>query len=372
MRWPVAATIGLSTQIIASAPSGQPSARSLWNSEIFSSSGQPASVTPNGLFLNGIAGTRPSADFFSRQAVRARILALLVAPDAVVRLVERADEIGAGIGQRKAVAPAQMIARRASQASTPCTCVVLERHELQVVELARRAEQHAAVVRGRARRRVRRPRRVAQREVERARRCAASSCCQRVTALANASSRERRRARRGALRARARSAAPSNVAAASALYAFIALRCTNCRLHGVKRRQLVVRAPRARALRRSMPNSAREKVLEMRRERDQQLGFLLARRARRGRARAVASRVGERGVGRAQVRDEQRVDARCALGRVQVGEREAVGRTSVGGSGGMRAACARCASNVACGQHGGKAVDFTGSRTSATGSRSYA
>ena len=45
------ATIGLSMQIIASAPSGQPSARSLWNSEMRSSSGQPASVTLNGDLL---------------------------------------------------------------------------------------------------------------------------------------------------------------------------------------------------------------------------------------------------------------------------------------------------------------------------------
>ena len=65
IRCPVAATSGLSTQITASAPSGTPSARSLWNSEIFSSSGQPASVTPNRLFLNGFSGTGPSAGFFS-------------------------------------------------------------------------------------------------------------------------------------------------------------------------------------------------------------------------------------------------------------------------------------------------------------------
>ena len=63
MRCPVAATRGLSTQITASAPSAQPSARSLWNSEIFSSRGQPASVTPKGDFLNGAAP--PSAGFFS-------------------------------------------------------------------------------------------------------------------------------------------------------------------------------------------------------------------------------------------------------------------------------------------------------------------
>ena len=51
MRWPVAAAIGLSTTIMASAPSGTPSVFRLCISEIFSSSGQPASVTPKTLFL---------------------------------------------------------------------------------------------------------------------------------------------------------------------------------------------------------------------------------------------------------------------------------------------------------------------------------
>ncbi len=110
IRCPVAAAIGLSTQIIASAPTGQPSARSLWNSEIRSSSGQPASVTPNARFLERILAAA-SRGFFSSKPARARILALLVAPDAVVRLIERADEIGARVGQREAVAPAQSMRR---------------------------------------------------------------------------------------------------------------------------------------------------------------------------------------------------------------------------------------------------------------------
>src|SRR5688572_15921497 len=59
MRCPVAQTVGLSTTIIASAPTGQPSDLSLWNSEMRSSSGQPASGTPNGLFLK-VIGPPPS------------------------------------------------------------------------------------------------------------------------------------------------------------------------------------------------------------------------------------------------------------------------------------------------------------------------
>jgi hypothetical protein len=66
MRWPVAAASGLSTTMIASAASARPRVFAMWNSEIFSSSGQPASVTPNGLFLNA---TRcgSSAGAFSRR-----------------------------------------------------------------------------------------------------------------------------------------------------------------------------------------------------------------------------------------------------------------------------------------------------------------
>ena len=52
MRWPVAAHIGLSITTMASAPMVWPPASTRFISEIFSSSGQPASVTPNALFLN--------------------------------------------------------------------------------------------------------------------------------------------------------------------------------------------------------------------------------------------------------------------------------------------------------------------------------
>src|SRR5260221_11986954 len=52
MLCPVAAAMGLSMTSTASAESALPWAFRVWNSEIFSSSGQPASVTPNGLFLN--------------------------------------------------------------------------------------------------------------------------------------------------------------------------------------------------------------------------------------------------------------------------------------------------------------------------------
>ena len=52
IRCPVAAIIGLSMAMVANAPRTLPSARKVCISLIFSSSGQPASVTPKGDFWN--------------------------------------------------------------------------------------------------------------------------------------------------------------------------------------------------------------------------------------------------------------------------------------------------------------------------------
>ena len=95
-----------------SAASGSPRAFSMWNSEIFSSSGQPASGTPKTRLLEGRA-----AGGFLLQALRAGVLALLVAPDAVVRLVQRADEVGALVGELEAVALPQMVERVLGEAA---------------------------------------------------------------------------------------------------------------------------------------------------------------------------------------------------------------------------------------------------------------
>ena len=51
-----ARAIGLSTAMMPSAASGSPRALTMWNSEIFSSSGQPASGTPNTVLRNPSAG----------------------------------------------------------------------------------------------------------------------------------------------------------------------------------------------------------------------------------------------------------------------------------------------------------------------------
>ncbi len=69
------------------------------------------------LFFERAAGERHAEDRlaetfggrFFLEALGAGILVLLVAPDAVVRLIERADQIGTGIGEREAFAMAQIL-----------------------------------------------------------------------------------------------------------------------------------------------------------------------------------------------------------------------------------------------------------------------
>jgi hypothetical protein len=127
-------------QIIASAPIAHPSARSLWNSEMRSSSGHPGERHVEWRLLERhVARLR----LFLQQAARARVLALLVTPDAVMRLVEPADEIGAGVGECEAVALAQRVMRVELPRRHAVACLRFHRHELHVVELARRAKQHA-------------------------------------------------------------------------------------------------------------------------------------------------------------------------------------------------------------------------------------
>ena len=168
---------------------------------------------------------------------RARVLALLVAPDAVVRLVEPADEVGAGIGEREAVALAQRVMRVELPRRHAVARLGFHRHELHVVELARRAEQHAAAMRGLACRRVRRPRRVAQRDVDLRGECAASSACQRVTACAKPSSENGAPI---AASSAARNAGPSKRRSLVGLVRVHGLALHELALDGEDRRELVV------------------------------------------------------------------------------------------------------------------------------------
>ena len=101
MRWPVPGHIGLSTVTMASAPMASPRLRTMCISEIFSSSGQPASGMPSGLAV--------IVAFLVAHALRAGVLVALVAEHAVVDLAQHLARRVAVVGQLEAVAAAQLL-----------------------------------------------------------------------------------------------------------------------------------------------------------------------------------------------------------------------------------------------------------------------
>src|SRR4029079_6126531 len=80
---------------------------------------------------------------FFLQSLRAGILALLVTPDAVVRFVERAGEVGALVAELVSFALAQMGERVLREAALR---LGVDRDEAHEIELGRRLEQHSAAV----------------------------------------------------------------------------------------------------------------------------------------------------------------------------------------------------------------------------------
>ena len=215
MRCPVAATSGLSTAAMASAPIEKPSLFSRFISEIFSSSGQPASVTPNGDFWN-------EPVLRSLQPARAAVLALVVAPDAVVGVIERPHQVEAFVGQRKAFAMAQHRPRQL-QARHAIDDFGLDRHEMLEVELVRHLEQRPVAVTLLALGMMERPRRVARQRLDRRRRRLDLEVGRRAasrTARAKASSHASRpSSSRAGSTTSAVTLAPSNAIAASGLIA---------------------------------------------------------------------------------------------------------------------------------------------------------
>src|SRR5207237_6044912 len=100
---------------------------------------------------------------FLFEPLRTGVLLLLVTPDAVICFIERTDEIGARIGERKAFAMTKMLEPVRAGASAR---VRMDRNEAHVIELVRRLEQHARGVLRFAFGRRRRPRGVARGELE--------------------------------------------------------------------------------------------------------------------------------------------------------------------------------------------------------------
>ena len=265
------------------------------------------------------------------QAVRARVLALLVAPDAVVRLVECGDQVHPPVGQREAVALAQVIAgelpgRHAADGGPR------ERNEVHVIELARGAEQHAPAVVGAPRLRVRRPGRVAQREVE------PRGVVRLVLLPAGHRLRERELAVVAGHRAadrRLEFAAQRGAVESSRHVGPVGihrLALDEQALDRVQRGEFVV--ARGECPRFGLdPEQRDEEVLELRGERDQQrrlvLGGERSRLAARGREANCKVRVAG-----GEVRQEQRIDPLGALDRVEIGEGEAIGKRERGVGGG--------------------------------------
>ncbi len=106
-------------------------------SEIFSSSGQPASLTPKTL-------AREGAVFFL-QTRGAAVLALVVALDAVMRVIQRAGEVGSGICELEAFAMTPVIARK-PQLHEAIGLGGVGGHQMVHVELVGRLEENARAV----------------------------------------------------------------------------------------------------------------------------------------------------------------------------------------------------------------------------------
>src|SRR5690606_28703101 len=90
----------------------------------------------------GLAG---GARLFA-DALRAGVLALLVAPDAVVGLVERAAQAGARVGEREALAAPQVTGLDREHAHAVLVVAVCVAEEVHRVGLCGQREQHVAGV----------------------------------------------------------------------------------------------------------------------------------------------------------------------------------------------------------------------------------
>ena len=148
IRCPVAAQSGLSTATIASAP--------------IAVAARLDDVHLRDLLVERAAGQRYPEHAFAEAAVlvvqarAAAVLLLVVAPDAVIRLVERAGEIGAGVGQAEPVTRPPIVFRQ-TQHRDAVPHDRFGRHEVVHVEPVRHPEQQAAPVPGASGRGQRRP-----------------------------------------------------------------------------------------------------------------------------------------------------------------------------------------------------------------------
>ena len=240
---------------------------------------------------------------FFFQPLGAGVLVLLVAPDAVVRLVQRPGEIGARIGEREAVAMAQVLEPMLREATA---AVGVHRHEAHVIELLRRLEQHARAMLRLARGRGDRPGRVTRGKLQ-------LPCVRRLVLQPRAHlAREvELGGEPGCRRIELLQIGRLHLVHGAPLHELA--------LHRIQRRKLVV-ACGERARLGFDAEELGDEIFYMRRERDEQLRF----RGAGGRLRAGSDQlVGERAIGFAEVSDEGAIEPNQALALVQVGEADA-------------------------------------------------
>ena len=139
MRWPVAGHIGLSTMIMASAPSVCPSRFQAMHLRDFFV--ERAAGEDDAEWILFEAFVRLA--LFSGKPFGAEIAIVIVAVDAVVDLVLHRARGHARIGQGKTVAPAP-VARRALSTGMAIVCDRDDRDQVGVIARARQQEAHPA------------------------------------------------------------------------------------------------------------------------------------------------------------------------------------------------------------------------------------
>ncbi len=251
-----------------------------------------------------------------------------MAPDAVIRLVERAGEVGAAVGQRKAFALAPFVLGQAQHRDAVARDG-LDRHEMLHVEPLRHLEQHAAAVLFPALGRQSGPGGVALRQVERG--GVAGFVVEPARDMPGIAPLPRRDAIDGAAAQRVQLLREGRAVDRRRVCLLDAL--DRAALHEqpldrIERRQRVV----ARLQRANLGSDAEqraEEILDMRRQFDQQLRF----RRMSEPVRIAPPRhqpVVQRNICFGEMRDKGAIDAHEAVAIVKIGEREPVREKEIG------------------------------------------
>ena len=258
-------------------------------------------------------GSAASASAFFQEALGAGILALLVAPDAIVGVIQRTGEIGSRVGQLETFAAAQAAHVKTKLGITLAT-VYRGWHQILRIELMRGLEQHTGRMLQFTRCRLRCPSGILQcglqldgmssliflppRHVLRER-----QLCQRRAHPAFKLRGQRRAVKRFSFRP---------------FYLVHGLALHKQALHGIQRRQRVVLTGKRRQLTLDT-EQLRDERIHMRRQCDQQLGFNFDCDARRVLARRQNTLL-QIAIGSAHERKERRVQPDQRRCIIEIGE----------------------------------------------------